>query len=146
MCLSISIAYKLCYANSALWLRCTIITFVLSTPSIRTGSANAYCWEASCLLSQTWDSSNCCLSTSILLCFRTCGPCFLCPLNFSSSLLLFHQFLSNAITLSYHCSIELGCYFDSISLWDIIPFMSLLNSLTKSLLSYSLSFITFLNF
>ena len=49
------------------------------------------------------------------------------------------------MALSYHYSIELGCYSDFMSLWHIISFMLLLNSFIKGLLSYLLSLATLLN-
>ena len=50
------------------------------------------------------------------------------------------------MALSYYCLIEDGYHFKSISLWHTIPFISLLNSSTKSLLLYLLSLTTLLNF
>lgn len=67
------------------------------------------------------------------------------PFNLFSSHLLSFQFLSNAIALSYHCSIKLGCHSDFISFWHMVPFISLLNSSTKGLSSYLLSLTALLN-
>ena len=68
------------------------------------------------------------------------------PLNLSSSCLLSLQFLSKVIALLYYCSMELDCYSDSISLWHIVPFMPLLNSLTKDLPLYLFPLAALLNF
>ena len=72
-------------------------------------------------------------------------PCSYCPLSLSSSLLLSLQFLSRAIALSYHCSIEPDCHSTSINLLLITPFILLLNSSTSSLPSYSLLLAALLN-
>ena len=54
--------------------------------------------------------------------------------------------LDRAIVLSYHCSIELGCHSDSMSLWHIVALISLFNSSTNSLLLYLFSLAVLLNF
>ena len=57
-------------------------------------------------------------------------------LNLSSSLLLSLQFLSKFTALSYYCSIEPGWYPNSMSFYQIVPFILLLNSSTNSLFLY----------
>ena len=121
----------------------TTTTFVLSTPSIGAGLVGARCCCISCLLGHTW------ILDSLLV--GTCGyqnvevffSCF--PLNCSSSFLLSLQFLSRAVALWYHCSIEVGGFSTSINFLLIPPFIPLLNSSTSGLPSYPLPLAAHLN-
>ena len=142
---SISIIYRFQGTNSTHWLGHTISAFILSTPSIRVGPVSAHCWGASCFFGQTWGCGICYRCIPVLFNLEASSSCFFFFLKFFSSCLLSLQFLSKAIALSYHCSMELGCHSESISLWCIVPFMHLLNSSTKSLPSYLLPLVTLLN-
>ena len=124
------------WVNPTLWLGCTITVFVLSTSSIRADPARNHCWGASYLLGHTWACGICYLDGPCWFCLGACGLCSCYSLNLFSFLLLSLQFLSNVITLSYHCSIEPGCCSDSMSLWHIVALIPLLNFSISSLLSY----------
>ena len=118
--------------------------FILSTLSIRADLAETHCWGISCLLGQTWGHGNDCLyvfwlfnlgASTLLLSFF--------PFNLSSSLLLCLQFLSRAIALLNHYSIELGWFSASINLLLIVAFMFCLNSSISGHSSYLLLLTTF---
>ena len=124
----------------------TITAFIHSTPSIGTDPTWAYCWGSSCLLGQTWDYDYGCCDASLWFILRVGALLSFFSLSLSSSLLISLQFLFRVITLLYYCSIEPGCYSDSMSLWCIMVLIPLLNSSTSDLLLYLLSLAALLNF
>ena len=67
------------------------------------------------------------------------------PLSLSSSLLLSLQFSLRAVALLYYCSMEPSWFLVSINFLLIAPFIPLLNSFTKGLLSYLLPLSALLN-
>ena len=69
----------------------------------------------------------------------------LSPLNLSSSLLFFLQYLSKLVACSYHCLILVRGFFVSISFFIITLLISLLNSSTNGFFSYSLPLAVLLN-
>ena len=139
-------AYGLHWENPALcYWEHTITVFVLFTSSIRASTVKTYCWGISCLLGQTWGHGNCCLCVSWLFDLEASALLSFCFLNLFFFLLLSLQFLSNAMAWLYHCSIELGYYLASISLHHIVVLISLLNSSTNGLFSYSLPLAVLLN-
>ena len=118
----------------------TTTTFVLSIPSIGAGPV-VVCWGNGCLLCHTKGCGRLCLCS----CFRVPPPDSFFPCNLSSFLLLSLQFLSRAIALLYHCSMEVGGFSDSINFLWISPFIPRLNSSTNGFLSYPLPLAACLN-
>ena len=117
----------------------TTTAFVLSIPSIGAGPVVACCGNGY-LLCHTKDRGRLCLS-----CFCPPPPPTSFFLNLSSSLLLSLQFLSRAVALLYHCSMEAGRFSASINFLRIPPFISRLNSSTNGLSSYPLPLAARLN-
>ena len=112
----------------------------LTTPFIRAGSV-VTCWGSCCLLCHNNSHGILCLCS----CFGAPSACFFFPHSLSSSLLLSLQFLSRAVALLYHCSMEPSWFSDSINFLLIAPFIPLLNSSTSSHSSYPLPLAALLN-